>query len=59
MESPVQRRVARRVRWGGCGDTRPTRTKVRRALTQSVVARLLSRIRDLQAYLMVLYAAFR
>src|SRR5260370_9669527 len=35
MESLVQGKLARRVRWGGCGNVRYERNATRRVLTQS------------------------
>ncbi len=35
-ESLVQGQLARRVRWGGCGNVRPERGATRRVLTQSL-----------------------
>src|SRR5260370_42049518 len=35
MESLVQGKLARRVRWGGCGNVRSERNATRRVLTQS------------------------
>src|SRR5258708_59551 len=35
MESLVQGKLARRVRWGGCGNMRSERNATRRVLTQS------------------------
>lgn len=36
MESPVQGQLARRVRWGGCGNVHAERDATRRVLTQSL-----------------------
>ena len=38
-ESPVQGQLARRVRWGGCGNVHPARGATRRVLTQSLSER--------------------
>src|SRR5712692_9001487 len=39
MESPVQGQLARRVRWGGCGNVHSERDATRRVLTQSLEER--------------------
>jgi len=42
MESPVQGKLARRVRWGGCRNVRSERNEARCVLTQSMRERLAS-----------------